>query len=477
MSLTARQFRLIIYILVVVVSFPQAAWAQPRWKLAEAAQSLIDKARREGPQRVIVGLDSVFLPEGKLSYTAAVSQRQEISARQMALMASLAGLNATAQRRFRYIPFILLEVDADAVERLASLPMVRSMQEDVAEPLVMASSNPVIGADTAWANGDDGSGWVVAVLDTGVDKTHPFFATDLKIVSEACYSTNGADSVSLCPGNATSSTATDSGLNCSANVQDCDHGTHVAGSVAGNDHLGPNYGVGRGAALIPVQVFSRFDKVNNCGAGNAPCVLAYVSDQVAGLERVFEIRNEFNIAAVNMSLGGRTYADQESCDDDEPARKLAIDNLRSVGIATVAASGNGSYPNRVSTPACISSAISVAATTDSDAVADFSNVADFLDLLAPGVSINSSVPGGGTSTWSGTSMATPHVAGAWAVLKQVSPEAEVKEILASLRDTGTLVDDGRGNGSVTAMCRINLDLALQAISNPDKLFLDGFEGK
>ena len=215
--------------------------------------------------------------------------------------------------------------------------------------------------------------------------------------------------------------------------------------------------------------------MQDCGAGNAPCVLAYVSDQVAALERVFEIRNDFNIAAVNMSLGGGTYTDPDSCDDDEPFRKLAIDNLRSVGIATVVASGNGSYPNRISTPACISSAISVGATTDADAVAGFSNVAEFLDLLAPGASITSSVPGGGTSTWNGTSMATPHVAGAWAVLKQASPDAEVAEVLTSLRDSGTLVDDGRSNGALVNMRRINLDLALQAINNPERIFISSFE--
>lgn len=485
MSLGVHRFYCRKWLLLLVVSFPwpivihaadnQPAWTQPRWKLVQTAEVLIDKARREGPQRIIVGLDSAFLPEGKLPYTAAVIQRQGISDRQSALMARLAGFNAKEQRRFKYIPFILLEVDADAIERLASLPMVRSLQEDVAERLVMASSNPVIGANTAWASGFDGSGWAVAVLDTGVDNSHPFFATDSKVVSEACYSTNSTDSVSVCPGNATSSTATGSGLNCLSEINGCDHGTHVAGSVAGDDHIGPDFGVGRGAALIAVQVFSRFDKVNNCGAGNAPCVLAYVSDQVAGLERVFEIRNDFNIAAVNMSLGGRTYTNEESCDDDEPARKLAIDNLRSVGIGTVIASGNGSYPSRISTPACISSAISVAATNDADSVAGFSNVADFLDLLAPGVSITSSVPSGGTSTWNGTSMAAPHVAGAWAVLKQVSPEADVAQVLVSLRDSGTLVDDGRANGTVVGMRRVNLDLAIQAIVSPEKLFMNGFE--
>jgi subtilisin family serine protease len=480
LPLSTRLFCVTKWLLPIAVSLPWAVISlaadnQPSWRLAETAEALMDKARREGPRRVIVGLDSVFLPEGKLSFAAAASQRQGISDRQTSLMASLAGFNAIEQRRFRYIPFILLEVDADAVQLLASLPLVTSLQEDVAEPLVMASSNPIIGADTAWASDNDGSGWVVAVLDTGVDKTHPFFATDSKVVSEACFSTNSADSVSLCPGNVTSSTDADSGLNCSAEVQGCDHGTHVAGSVAGNDQIGPNYGVGRGAALVSIQVFSRFDQVKNCGAGNEPCVLAHVSDQVAALEHVFEIRSDFKIAAINMSLGGRTYAGEESCDDDEPARKRAIDNLRSVGIATVVASGNGSYPSRISTPACISSAISVAATTDADAVADFSNVADFLDLLAPGVSITSSVPGGGTSSWNGTSMATPHVAGAWAVLKQASPDAEVAEVLTSLRDSGTLVDDGRSNGALVNMRRINLDLALEAINNPERIFISSFE--
>ena len=461
--------------IVIHATDNQPAWTQPRWKLDQTAQVLIDKARREGPQRIIVGLDSAFLPEGKLPHAAAASQRQGISDSQTALMISLSGFNTSEQRRFRHIPFILLEVDANAIQRLASLPMVKSLQGDVAEQLVMASSNPIIGADTAWANGYDGNGWTVAVLDTGIDKTHPFFATDSKVVSEACFSTNNTESVSVCPGDVTSSTATDSGLNCSSEVKGCDHGTHVAGSVAGNDHLGPNYGVGQGASLISIQVFSRFDQVQHCSSGNAPCALAWVSDQVAALERVFEIRNDFNIAVVNMSLGGRTYTDPESCDDDEPFRKLAIDNLRSVGIATVVASGNGSYPNRLSTPACISSAISVGATTDADAVAGFSNVADFLDLLAPGASITSSVPGGGISTWNGTSMATPHVAGAWAVLKQALPEAEVSQVLVALRDSGTLLDDGRANGAVVGMRRINLDLAIQAIFSPEKLFMNGFE--
>jgi len=436
--------------------------ARPDQQIALQARKLIDKAEREGPQRVIVGLNADFVPEGRLQAAAAASQRQEITNSQASLMASLAGLSAVEHHRFRYIPFLALEAGASALKRLASSPTVVSLEEDRPEPPVMFSSNSVIGSPDAWAAGYEGTGWTVAVLDTGVDKTHPFFATRSKVVSEACYSsTVQPHSNSVCPGGLGASTATGSGLNCPLDVEGCAHGTHVAGSVAGDDQSGPNFGVARSSDIIAIQVFSRVDNTQNFRpCANSPCALAYVSDQVAGLERVYELRNEFNIAAVNMSLGGGDYKDPAECDSSQASRKAAIDTLRSVGIATVVASGNSGSKDSVSTPACISSAVSVGATTDGDSVSWFSNVADFLNLLAPGSSITSSVPGGGVSTWDGTSMATPHVAGAWAVLKEKAPAADVATILAALRDTGTPVDDQRSSGTVTDMRRINVDLAL-----------------
>jgi len=457
----------------------RVAWAQSVEKKAVLTEQLLEKARAEGPQRVIVGLNTAFLPEGKLSRVDSVAQRKGIALTQSAVLAGLGGFNITQRWQFKYVPFMVLEADARAIEQLAGLPMVASLQEDRAERPVMASSNEVIGSPDAWNAGFDGTGWAVAVLDTGVDKTHPFFATQSKVVSEACYSTTSQSNqaTTVCPDGEQSSVAVGSGVNCPANFDSCDHGTHVAGSAAGNDEVGPNYGVARGAKIIAIQVFSSFDNVGICGAGNSPCALSFVSDQVAALERVFDIRNDFNIAAVNMSLGGENYSDEASCDAAQQSRKLAIDNLRSVRIATVVASGNSGSLDSISTPACISSSISVGATTDSDSVASFSNVADFLDVLAPGSSITSSVPGGGTSTWGGTSMATPHVAGAWAVLKQKSATADVATVLAALRDTGASVDDGRNNGTVTDMRRINLDLALAELGDPgsDTLFSDGFE--
>ena len=194
-------------------------------------------------------------------------------------------------------------------------------------------------------------------------------------------------------------------------------------------------------------MFSRINDAQQCNAFGrpAPCTLTYSSDQIAGLERVFALRTVHNVVAVNMSLGGGPTS--SFCDND--SRKPIIDNLRSARIATVVAAGNDSQKAAISKPACISSAVSVGSTTKSDTVAGSSNVASFVSLFAPGNSINSSVLNGGFAFLSGTSMAAPHVAGAWAILRQAAPGATVPEILSALQDTGRLVTDTRAGGSVT----------------------------
>ena len=96
-------------------------------------------------------------------------------------------------------------------------------------------------------------------------------------------------------------------------------------------------------------------------------------------------------------------------------------------------------------PACISSAVTVGSTTKTDSDGGFSNSSSLVELLAPGSSINSSVPGGGFGLKSGTSMAAPHVAGAWAVLRQVAPTASVATLLGHLQSTGKPITDADNN--------------------------------
>lgn len=435
--------------------------AKPVSSRPGVSKALREKAASTGA-RVVVQLSAPFSPEGRLGSTQASAQRRAIGAAQDAALGKLAGRNAKVYARYQHIPFLALQVDAAALDLLSRLPEVTGIQEDVFQKPLLASSNAVIGSGVAWSMGLAGDGQVIAVLDTGVDKTHPYFSSGdhNKVVSEACYSSNiPSDSyawTSLCPGGVTESTAPGSGTNCPTSIStDCQHGTHVAGIAAGNDGVGPNFGVARDADIISIQIFSR-----SCYSGTSGCFVgAWLSDELKGLERVYELADTYHIAAVNLSVGYDSYSyyDRASCDAGNPALKAAIDNLRSIDIAAVGAAGNTPY-NYLYAPACITSAISVGATDDNDQVANFSPVGPLMDLMAPGVSITSSVPGGGTATFDGTSMSAAHVAGAWAILRQEYPSASVSDILAILRNTAVPVS-GFGYSD---MRRINVAKAVTA---------------
>ncbi len=441
------------------------AHASPLWQ-TDGFTQLVAQAEAAGTVRILVQLDLPFRPEGELDGTMAVrSQQLGIDGLQESVLDGLAETNTAVIAAYKYIPYLALEVDAAALETLATLPQVAAIEEDVAVPPSLSSSVPVIGGDQAWAAGYTGAGQAVAILDTGVDTDHPAFTTGgSRIVAEGCFSTTSGGTVtSVCPGGAEESTAVGSGVDCTAAAgsgnskaqSDCSHGTHVA-SIAAGDNGSNIVGVAPDASIIAVQVFSLFTSTTSCG-GFSSCMLSYTSDQIAALEHIYELRNTYNIASVNMSLGGGSYS--TACDGD--GRKAAIDNLRAAGIATVIASGNNGYKSSLSAPACISSAISVGATDDSDNIASFSNVAPILDLLAPGVSIYAAVPNG-AGVKQGTSMATPHVTGAWAIFKQAVPGASVDEALAAFQAGAVPVNDNRSGGTATNLARINVNNAVSA---------------
>ena len=422
--------------LALTGTLPVASGAQ-----ATAPQTLQDRAQQEGPVRVIIELrlpSGRARAEGRLaSPQAQQSQRLEISAAQKNVLARLAGKGHRVVHRFRTVPFVALEVSSDALSTLADDPTVARVVEDRLLAPLLAQSVPIVQGDLAWDSGYDGTGQVVAVLDSGVEKAHPFLAG--KVVSEACYASGGS-----CPNGASVQIGEGAGEPCTFAPSVCLHGTHVAGIAAGS---GSGFsGVARNARLIAIQVFH--SSTTDCipFLEDVPCARAFSSDIGAGLERVYELRDQFAIAAVNLSLGGGAFT--STCDAEEPQMTAQINNLRSVGIATVVASGNDGNPDALSFPACISSAVSVGATTKADQFAWFSNAAPFLSLLAPGADITSSVPGGAFEALDGTSMAAPHVAGAWAILRQFYPGAAVADILDHLQQTGLPITDDRIAGGV-----------------------------
>jgi subtilisin family serine protease len=360
------------------------------------------------------------------------------------------------------VPYVALQLNPAGLAALESGDgdVVRVMEDSIVKP-VLSGSVPLIQADQAWGAGYDGDGTVVAVLDSGVDSSHPFLTG--KVIEEACYSSTVAGvSQSLCPNGLDEQVGAGAAAPCA--LSECTHGTHVAGIAAGNGApAGQAFsGVAKNARIMAVQVFSEVIDAETCG-GTAPCMGGFTSDIIAALERVYSVALAGQtIVAVNMSLGGGSFA--APC-DDEPY-KPSIDHLRAIGIASVVASGNSFDPVSIGSPACVSSAISVGSTTKADKVSWFSNIAPFLSLLAPGDSINSSVPGGGFAVLSGTSMAAPHVAGAWAAIRQAAPGASVSAILGALRQTGLPVTDDRLWASgTTTVPRIRIFQALATLTS------------
>lgn len=417
--------------LLAVWLMSDAAIAQPA---VRGAAEVRTAAARTNVVRVIAGV--AVRPEGD-----SLANQSGFAASQNSLVRSLATSGATYVRPITNLPYVVAEVNRSQLETLIASRQVVSVQQDRLSKPVLIQSAPLIGADKAWSAGARGRGQTVAILDTGVDRNHLFLAG--RVVREACFSSNspayGARSV--CPINGKLTSGPGSAVPC--RVSGCDHGTHVAGIAAGR---GPVFsGIAPDANIVAIQVFSRFDDQpggpQTCAdaQSSSPCVLSFTSDLIRALGFVLSERGAPPVAAVNLSLGGGHHTG--SCDDN-PLKPL-IDELRTANIATVVAAGNGSHGDAVGAPGCISTAVTVGSTTKTDAISPFSNNSAIVDVLAPGSSILSSIPGHLFALKSGTSMATPHVTGAFAALRSALPNASVADIEGALKLQGKLILDAR----------------------------------
>jgi subtilisin family serine protease len=438
---------------------------------SKSFSQLLSTANTRGSVRVIVQLKTSI---SALARGADLSpfQTKTIRESQEKFRKSIAPSSlAEIKREYQTIPAVAMKVDAESLQEIKNDPNVLSIQEDYLYHVNLMNSTPLIGGNIVHTAGYTGNGQTVAIIDTGVDINHPFFAG--RVVEGACYSAN------LCPNGLTSSTTLASGLNCSTTRinHKCSHGTHVAGIAAGKGV--DIVGVAPDAKIIAIQVFS----AHSCQTSNTGlCIGAHTSDIIAGLERVYKLKDSYNIASVNMSLGGGQHF--STCDNDNTIMVNIINNLRNAGIATIISSGNEYFTGSTGSPGCISSAITVGSTTSAqtrryfgDQESDFSNAASWVDLFAPGQLILSSVPKGGYAQKQGTSMAAPQVAGAWAVMKSKNTNASVSAVESALKSTGKAIAT-RSGGSKP---RIDLSAALNKFSNtsslPKKAILIAPEGE
>ncbi|SEM87795.1 S8 family peptidase [Nonomuraea pusilla] len=370
----------------------------------------------------------------------------------VAAQAARESVDVVLQPRTQEQPFMVVEGTAEELAALAEDPRVTSIHRDrTFTPTAVGGNLKLIGADQAHAKGFTGAGQAVAVLDTGIDRDHPYFGN--RIVAEACFSNAEQGVRSLCPngqpqqtGAGAADAATAACLADGVNL--CEHGTHVAGIAAGGGGVAP------GAGIVAVQVFSRVDDEDVCGEPS--CLLAFESSLRQAMDWVATLTQP--VAAVNLSLGGELS--ETACDtgEDGAVFKQKIDALLAKGVATVVAAGN-EYFEGASYPACVSTAVAVGASDDADAMADFSNRGALVDLFAPGVDVESSVPDNQMAVHSGTSMAAPHVAGALALMKAASPDTPMAELVEKLKASGRPYVY-QANGAQVTTPRLDLAAAL-----------------
>ncbi len=407
-------------------------WAQNAAGAAAIPQEVSQRFADDGVVEVIVEYDATTL-ERELSQLRArlprrvaddallSTTRERYRLLKDAADRAVPPLDTDTLADYSHLPMRALRVrSARALAALAAHPNLRAIYANGTLQRVLAQSLPLIGQPAAQAAGYGGAGTTVAVIDDGIDITNPAFGCSGVATPAECRIA-AVQTIASTPG------------------ADFTHGTNVSAIVTG---------VAAEARVAMLNVFS--------ASG------ASFSDVITGINWSIANRSAYNIVAINMSLGDTSHSTSACKNGNSFTTPVA--NARAAGISVVAAAGNVAYVNNtftpgLSKPACTPGVISVGAVYDSnvggliwgsapnqctdntsqaDQVVCFSQSAPILTLLAPGAMITAA-----GITEGGTSQASPHAAGAVAILRAAFPGDTVDATLARLITSGVQIADPR----------------------------------
>ncbi len=393
------------------------------------------EASAELPER------GVPLPPARL---AAV--REAVSQELGALQSDLTAADLRVTGLFPLEPAYAAQVSRAGLEHLLADPGVRYIEDDIAWHVHTAEGIPLIHADELHRQGIDGTGVAVAIIDTGIDASHPTLA------GKVVYSLDTADE--------------------DGDASDCEtHGTAVASIAAGRPYSWSSQsfagGVAPGASILAYKA----SKSSDCGT-------FYLSDVVQAIQDAITHRDQFNVVAINLSLGSTDEHFPGFCDSQRFSYARAAEDAVKAGIAVVASAGNEAKKVSLSSPACVSEAISVGSVYDTTKsstisycgdnaggacapylctdtirrkqVACYSNSSRFLDLLAPAELVKGAKAGGTIDDFGGTSAAAPYVTGSIALLFAAQPTMTPQKARLALELTGEPIAD-TANGIVTPL--------------------------
>jgi subtilisin family serine protease len=454
MILRTRLFLLLLYAIVLLAGGTMISTGQQM--PSNVVDPLVVQALQSASvTKVIVALHDPISPEAPL-----LPRKQQGRKEIEEVLQTLAPDEFELTYVYESIVSFAGKITAQGLEKLQKHPKVLRIQPDLEgggadDPVLtqpqLSQSVPLIQANQVHALGILGTNVRIAVLDTGIDTDHLDFsyaAPGDRIVAQNCF-LSGAGGTCPPPPN-----VAEDGHG---------HGTNVSG-VAASDGSVSSVGVAPGAKLVAVKVL----KDDNTGV---------TSDWLAALTWIRDNNVTLQVKVINMSLG--TFAlYTPPCDSIWPSFASVINQLRSIGVIIFASSMNNANPTQMGMPACIGNTVSVGAvydanigsvsysvctdtTTAPDRVTCFTNGVP--DLQAPGAAITASGVGGGTSTYYGTSQASPHAAGTAALMIQAKSTITPDELENILKNTGVPVTDPK-NGQTRP--RINALSAVQSLIGP-----------